>query len=118
MAEIIFMLYDRFTLVNSHIGKADQRPGTRDEEADIRFGLGIGIADGIQINDGHNHNHIADDAQHRNNAVLEDAEIFSFFEGDDGPHAGQAIEHEGSEVRGQRDAGESYYRPHADRRDD
>src|SRR3954469_8688606 len=76
---------------DGNVGRADRGPGAGDAEADIRFGLRVGVAGEIQVDDAGEHDDVGDHAEHGDDYMLQHAEIAAAGECYERPHAGEAV---------------------------
>src|SRR3989454_12769366 len=97
-----------------HVDEAQQGPSPRDREADVRLVLRVRVADDVEVEDRAQHGEVRDQAEPWDDQVLDHAVLLAPGEGDDRPDAGEAVEDEGPEVRGQRDARQANDRVHTD----
>ena len=73
-------------------------PSAGKEEAYLRLGNGVGVAGKVKIDDRCNHHYIDDQAQCRNNGMLDGVKILPSLKGNDRPDTGEAVKDKSPEV--------------------
>ncbi len=104
---------------NHKVQHAHDQPRRRNAEREISCLRGRAAGDDTDNKDRQQHDDVDDDAQHRDDTVLEQAESLGADERDHRQRADQRVEDERSQVRRERDAGQRHHTAeNANRADD